>query len=288
MFWAWYGFSLAVLWLVVTAMSVTSLRDPLGYQSFWRVWLSPLRSGLLGLSLLSSFCYDSMWGFCLLLLWVLAVWGGSFGRDRWSGYAAFPGEWVAALPYVVPSVLLLSVFLMFYGIETVETASDLPYFRPGDTVLLARWPYGVYAWPVKRWLWQWSSIKRGDVVMVAGVDSSWAGRVIALPGEHLRYANRRLEIDGRQVRSRERMWRWGDPLISVHEELGGVVYPVWYMAHAHRIGSVDRHLQHDTFYLLADRRDVAWDSRLEGVVQMDAVLGRVEGTVWKPWSKIYG
>jgi signal peptidase I len=99
--------------------------------------------------------------------------------------------------------------------------------------------------------------RRGDLVVLdRGGDLEVVKRVVGLPGERVRLAGGRLEVDG-------------------------TVVPEPYLAHG-GAGELDLRLGPAEYLVLGDHRAASTDGRDFGPVGADALLGRVAFAYWPP------
>ena len=100
--------------------------------------------------------------------------------------------------------------------------------------------------------------RRGDLVVVASSPGlEVVKRVVGLPGERVRLAGGRLEVDGSPV-------------------------PEPYLAGPPTVGELDLELGPAQYLVLGDHRAASTDGRDFGPVGADALLGRVRFAYWPP------
>ncbi len=92
-------------------------------------------------------------------------------------------------------------------------------------------------------------------------------RVTGLPGEHIRFANSELLINGK-------------PVVIKNEE-GPISYPPLDEASA-RWATVDVHIPEGHYFVVGDNSGNSFDSRFWGTVASDKVLGRLCFRYWPP------
>ena len=124
----------------------------------------------------------------------------------------------------------------------VKGGSMRPTLQPGQRIAVA---------PLVR------PPRRGDLVVLArGGDLEVVKRVVGLPGERVRLAGGRLEVDGTAV-------------------------PEPYVAAA-GAGELDLRLGASEYLVLGDHRAASTDGRDFGPVGADALVGRVAFAYWPP------
>ncbi|SRR6266498_3033704 len=104
------------------------------------------------------------------------------------------------------------------------------------------------------------TLRRGEVVLLRRAGREMVKRVVGLPGEHVRLADGRLEVDERHV---PEPYAFGPPAREGAVEL-------------------DVHLGDDELVVLGDSRRHSTDSRSFGPVRGDEVVGIVRFAYWPP------
>jgi signal peptidase I len=99
--------------------------------------------------------------------------------------------------------------------------------------------------------------RRGDLVVLARSDLEVVKRVVGLPGERVRLAAGRLEVDGEAV-------------------------PEPYLAGGGGAGDLDLRLGPAQYLVLGDHRAASTDGRDFGPVGADALVGLVRFAYWPP------
>ncbi|MBB5727579.1 signal peptidase I [Sphingomonas prati] len=197
----------------------------------------------------------------------------------------------------------------------IHDGAMLPQLRPGDALLVAKWPYGwsryglIGGAPLFKGRWWSRDPVRGDVVMIRDVRPNGSRnvvmRVIGLPGDRVAMRAGTVTLDGRPL---PRI-RIGDVLIPIrpgtpcrvvrHEGRecryrrftetmpDGTSHAVFDSAPGPSDDFTARTVPPATLFLLGDNRDDSIDSRIDpdagglGMVPTDRLLGRA--TIL-PWS----
>ncbi len=157
----------------------------------------------------------------------------------------------------------------------VPTGSMLPTVQLQDHVFVSKLAYGVHIPLVGGYLARFSGPARGDVVVLTAPDSGdvLLKRVVGLPGDRVRVHDGELEVNGKSIPVQQR---------------GGVPYEALGAApHALDLedgGGPDfgpSTLPPDRYLVLGDNRGNSRDGRFFGLVRGDAILGQVEGVLYR-------
>ena len=141
------------------------------------------------------------------------------------------------------AVLVIAVAVCFgviFGITPMKGGDMEPRFTAGDLLLFYRLE---------------KDFARNDVVIIERDDKQYVGRLIGMPGEMLIITEDGIiNVDGNNMYE-ERIFYETRPI------QGGVRYPVT--------------LEKDEYFILADKRDTAKDSRYFGPVKAGEIKGKV-------------
>ncbi len=153
----------------------------------------------------------------------------------------------------------------------VPSGSMLPTVQLEDHVLVSKLAYGVRLPLLRGYVARFRGPDRGDVVVLTAPDTAdvLLKRVVALPCDRVVVHDGHLEVNGRPVPVEAR-----DDV--PYEALG---------AKPHALDLDDGGgpdvgpltLPHDRYLVLGDHRGNSRDGRFFGLVDRDAILGRVEG-----------
>ena len=248
--------------------------------------------------------------------------GGSTGGLTAGGSARHPAGRMIALPARSDLIRLLrraallfvAVWLvrsLAFGAVAVDDRAMQPQLRPGDVLLVAKWPYGwsrhglVGGAPLFAGRLAAAMPARGDVVVIRDRDgASRVRRVIGLPGDRIGLRAGAVLLDGRRLPR----WRVGDLLLpvtpgrpcgGVRREPAGCRYrrfaEMLPEARSHAVldsapGASDdlaaRRVPAGQLFLIGDNRDESRDSRTAvdaggmGMMPADRLLGRAGVLIW--------
>jgi signal peptidase I len=155
----------------------------------------------------------------------------------------------------------------------VPTGSMLPTVQLQDHVLVSKLAYGVRLPLVPGYVARFDGPARGDVVVLTAPDTGIVllKRVAAVPGDRVQVRDGALEVNGQPVLVDERN---GVP----YEALGAKPHPLDLSdGGGPDLGPVT--LPSDRYLVLGDNRGNSRDGRYFGLVDRDAILGRVKGVL---------
>ncbi len=179
------------------------------------------------------------------------------------------------LPIFVAVFVLRSFFAEPYQIPS---ESMVPTLEVGDFILVNKYDYGMKMPVFGVKLTQGQPPARGDVmVFIPPHDPRYfIKRVIGIPGDSVRYENKRLIINGEPlkytfVRDFTDV-RYGIPGREYIEEIAGVEHRL------HRTGRPERphswEVGPDQYLVMGDNRDHSADSRTWGLASGDNIVGK--------------
>lgn len=243
---------------------------------------------------------DIHWDFAALLL-VLAVFTGvvtmwwrlKHGAQRDAVKQGFIVENCRSFFPVILVVLLLRSFVA--EPFRIPSGSMLPTLNIGDFIVVNKFSYGLRM-PVFNWkLLPLGEPETGDVVVFRyppDPSKDYIKRVIGMPGDTVRYVNKRLTINGEALsyeyqRQYEEAQRYIMKEAEVRKEyLGEVVHDVLVLPRAlERGGEVTVPDGH--YFVMGDNRDNSEDSRVWGFVPERNLVGKAV-YIWMNWDSALG
>ena len=194
-------------------------------------------------------------------------------------------RWVGALGYALLAVIVVRTFaVQVYGISTPSMGATL---RPGDYVITSGIPFGVPVPGTRTTTPRFRDPRHGDVVVYGEKPGDppvrIIKRVIGLPGDTVRMADREVIRNGTRLRE-----PYVSPPSRADEPLAfdGPYGVAWHLAALP--ASVDPARYRPTrdnwgplivppghYLLLGDDRDGSRDSRITGFVSREQIRGRV-------------
>lgn len=182
-------------------------------------------------------------------------------------------------------VLLLVLILRSFLVEPfqIPTGSMIPTIEVGDFILVNKFAYGIRLPVIGTKIVDVADPERGDVMVFIPphVDSYYIKRVIGLPGDTIRYEDKRLFVNGELI-SEEFVED-----IVIDSNLGDLAGTL----HTETINGVEHATQHITavtrqrsrttwvipnghYFMMGDNRDNSSDSREWGTVSQKDIVGR--------------
>jgi signal peptidase I len=182
-------------------------------------------------------------------------------------------------------VLLIVLILRSFLVEPfqIPTGSMIPTLEVGDFILVNKYAYGVRLPVIGTKIFDVADPQRGDVMVFIPphVDSYYIKRVIGMPGDIVRYEDKRLFINGELI---------GEEFVEdivIDTNLGDLAGTL----HTEIINGVEHATQHITavtrqrsrttwvipnghYFMMGDNRDNSSDSREWGTVSEKDIVGR--------------
>jgi len=200
-------------------------------------------------------------------------------RRRWE--VQEPTQLVTISRTLFP-VLLVVLLLRSFLAEPfrIPSSSMQPTLAPGDFILVNKYRYGLHLPILRTRMTEGKRPERGDVVVFfpPGQGSYFIKRVVGLPGDRIRYQDKRLYINGRRVPVRETAGG------ELQEKLAGKWHPLRF--HPERPAQdFFTVVQSDHYFMMGDNRDNSQDSRVWGQVPEQDAVGPAL-LVWMHWQGI--
>jgi signal peptidase I len=157
----------------------------------------------------------------------------------------------------------------------IPTGSMLPTVQLQDHVFVSKLAYGVHLPLLPGYVARFGGPARGDVVVLTAPDTGIVllKRVVGLPGDRVRVHVGKLEVNGEPVQVEERDG-------ATYEALGAEPHPLA----LDNGGGPDFGpliLPPDRYLVLGDNRGSSRDGRFFGLVDGNAILGHVEGVLFR-------
>ena len=182
-------------------------------------------------------------------------------------------------------VLLIVLALRSFLVEPfqIPTGSMIPTLEVGDFILVNKYAYGVRLPVIGTKIVDVAEPKRGDVMVFIPphVDSYYIKRVIGMPGDTIRYEDKRLFINGELI-SEELVddividTNLGDLAGTLHiETINGVEHATQHITAVSRQRSRTTWvIPNGNYFMMGDNRDNSSDSREWGTVSEKDIVGR--------------
>lgn len=182
-------------------------------------------------------------------------------------------------------VLALVLVLRSFLVEPfqIPSASMEPTLINGDFILVNKFAYGFRLPVLGTKVIEMDDPARGDVmVFIPPHDPRYfIKRVIGLPGDHIKYANKRLYINGEFVEEvlLDAIPK-NAPKISVYQEND---YPIQQYNNSPSRGDGEWTVPQGHYFMMGDNRDNSGDSRFWGFVPDKNIVGKAFA-VWMHWQ----
>jgi signal peptidase I len=196
-----------------------------------------------------------------------------------------PVEYAKSFFPILFAVLLLRSFL--FEPFQIPTGSMIPTLNIGDFIVVNKFAYGLRLPVTGTKILEIDEPKRGDVmVFIPPHDPNYfIKRVIGLPGEHVRYADSTVYINGEPL-PQEAVGLIRELGVQHSEEtVGGVTHAI-YTAASQRFNRIYDWLPPEGavipeghYFMMGDNRDNSSDSRYWGPVSEDRIVGKAVA-VW--------
>jgi len=172
----------------------------------------------------------------------------------------------------------------------IPTGSMIPSLNIGDYILVNKYSYGIRLPVLGTKIINISEPQRGDVMVFIPPHDPvyYVKRVIGLPGDHIRYADKKLYINGIE-QSQEFLETTQDGFRTVNhflEQLGDVEHDI-YVSPPSRYGEPrydwlrpeGNVIPEGHYFMMGDNRDNSLDSRSWGVASEENIVGKAVA-VW--------
>ncbi len=183
---------------------------------------------------------------------------------------------------VIIAAVVLALFIRTFLVQTykIPSVSMEPTLQVGDQILVSKFLYGIRIPFLNKILIPVTTPKRGNVIVfIFPSDRSmdFIKRVVGLPGDTVEIKNKKLFINGEQVK--DEFARFTDPpgvsvLVKPRDFYGPVTVP------------------ENKYFVMGDNRDHSHDSRWWGYVDIQDIRGRafLIHWSWKPvgWGVRWG
>jgi len=182
-------------------------------------------------------------------------------------------------------VLLIVLILRSFIAEPfrIPSGSMIPTLEIGDFILVNKFAYGIRLPVIHTKVFDIDKPKRGDVAVfrfpVDG-ETDYIKRVIGLPGDKVRWENKRLFINGKEI---EHTANGNFDAIDKHnrtqkalrflEQLGDVKHAIITMSSARGVVG-ETTVPEGHYFMMGDNRDNSSDSRFWGFVPEENLVGK--------------
>ena len=177
-------------------------------------------------------------------------------------------------------VLLIVFVLRSFLVEpfTIPSGSMLPTLDIGDYILVNKFAYGVRLPVVGTMVVEMDKPERGDVMVFKYPENpriNYIKRVVGVPGDVVKYKNKRLFINGKEMSTKFKMkYPPSNPQWRISEEnLDGVVHDIQ-VSTLGDLGGGEWVVPEGHYFAMGDNRDNSRDSRAWGFVPDKYLVGK--------------
>ncbi len=190
-------------------------------------------------------------------------------------------------------VLLAVLVLRSFLVEPfqIPSSSMVPTLQIGDFILVNKFTYGIRLPVLRTKVIDLNEPERGDVMVFFPPNDPryFIKRVIGLPGDHIRYQNKTLYINGEAVEEKliARLPA-NNPDYDLREEsLDGITHQLRFELHRNgpELGEGIT-VKPGHYFMMGDNRDNSSDSRVWGQVPEENVVGKAFA-VWMHWDSFW-
>ncbi|MEE4300939.1 MAG: signal peptidase I [Pseudomonadales bacterium] len=203
-------------------------------------------------------------------------------------------EWGGSFFPVLAIVLVLRSFVIEPFV--IPSGSMIPTLEVGDYILVNKYDYGLRLPVFGTKVIEVGAPARGDVMVFfpPHQDRYFIKRVVGLPGDVIRYGNKRLMINGEAVPAEViGPATPADPfMLAVEEQLGDALHTI-HVDTGRRERVREWRVPEGHYFMMGDNRDRSDDSRSWGFVPEQNIVGRAvavwmhkePGLAWPAFSR---
>ena len=175
----------------------------------------------------------------------------------------------------------------------IPSASMMPTLVRGDFILVNKYDYGIRLPVLNSKVYGSGKPQRGDVVVFRYPEDPavpFIKRVVGVPGDRLQYRDKRLSINGQEIKVEMKGVYHSEGVGSrengsylLEESLGEVEHEILINPLQISPMEIDRKIPDGHYFVLGDNRDNSRDSRYWGLVPDENLVGRAF-YIWMNWS----
>lgn len=213
--------------------------------------------------------------------------GGVAGQDSEAEKAETREPYLVDLSRSFFPVLLIVLVLRSFLIEPfkIPSGSMLPTLAVDDFILVNKYAYGLRLPVIGTKILEVEDPERGDVMVFKFPDdgrTNYIKRVVGLPGDHIRYRNKELFINGEKVPTQ--FVAKLPPVELRREMLGDTEHDLFLtMGRQSGTGEGEWVVPENHYFVMGDNRDNSNDSRFWGTVPDELVVGKAFA-IWMHWT----
>ncbi|WP_415885537.1 signal peptidase I [Neptuniibacter sp. QD37_6] len=185
-------------------------------------------------------------------------------------------------------VLFIVLVLRSFLVEPfqIPSGSMLPTLKIGDFILVNKFHYGLRLPVLNTKFIEINDPERGDVVVFKFPEKpsiNYIKRVVGLPGDVIRYQNKKLFINGKEQSQQllAQLPPQNPQRLLINENLDGVEHQM-YRDVRRPAQNMEWTVPEGHYFMVGDNRDNSNDSRRWGFVSEDLLVGKAFA-VWMHW-----
>ncbi|MDC0662629.1 signal peptidase I [Marinobacter sp. SS21] len=236
------------------------------------------------------------------LIWLLDVLflrarrlAGQAGESVATGEETGAAEAEPREPYLIDlsrsffPVLAIVLVLRSFLVEpfTIPSGSMLPTLEVDDFILVNKYAYGLRLPVIGTKILDIGDPQRGDVMVFKfpeDGETNYIKRVVGLPGDHIRYRDKTLYVNGEEVGSQ--FVAKLPPVELRREQLGEVEHDIFLtLGRQSAAGEGEWIVPENHYFMMGDNRDNSNDSRFWGTVPDELVVGKAFA-IWMHWKSL--
>lgn len=206
------------------------------------------------------------------------------------GAAAYKDPWPVDYARSFFPVLLIVLVIRSFVVEPfqIPSGSMRPTLEVGDFILVNKFAYGLRLPVTNTEIADLGEPERGDVMVFRFPNDpsvNFIKRVIGLPGDRIRYADKQLYVNGEPV---PKSMIDADPATAPGEEelrerLGDIEHSIYNTPQAPGPQMREIIVPDNEYFMMGDNRDHSNDSRYWGFVPETDIVGKAFA-VWMHWD----
>ena len=197
-------------------------------------------------------------------------------------------------------ILLIVLIIRSFIIEPfqIPSGSMIPTLKIGDFILVTKFNYGLRLPVLGNKILSVGEPKRGDVVVFkfpGDPKVDYIKRVIGLPGDVIRYQDKKLSVNGKPVPAElvAEMKDEYDPELGTTPEFGVYKqtlddhnFEIRRYSEISQVQQVEWTVPENMYFVMGDNRDRSYDSRYWGFVPESNLVGKAV-YIWMNWPHWY-
>ena len=197
--------------------------------------------------------------------------------------------WLSEISRSFFPILAVVLVLRSFLVEPfqIPSGSMLPTLEVGDFILVNKFSYGLRLPVVDYKFVDIGEPERGDIMVFkfpVNPSINYIKRVVGLPGDTLRYENKRLYVNEEPV-PQAQVAELAQVDLMV-ESLDAADYQIFHTRNRRDLNAENEWVvPEDHYFVIGDNRDNSKDSRYWGMVPDDHVIGKAVA-IWMHWESI--